>query len=148
MIFETTAGLTQWPLHWSVPITTVKSPKAQYRQRYEPADIHSGNIHTGLDESERVNLAASCLVYIPRSIAMRNTTAAFQYLVHLSGDREFMAGKLHCIAEVAFQLQYSLPDADSSSAQYSFNWPLSKSGTALSNRKDAVDVLLDHLLAT
>lgn len=78
-------------------------------------------------------MAADCVVYIPRDVAMRNMSETFRYLVELSRDADYMRKKLQCIAAVGFQLQYSLPGGVEQDRRRDWG-------------PDAVDVIIDHLL--
>jgi hypothetical protein len=93
VIFEPTAALTQWPLHWQVPITS--PPGRSDREADAPAVR---------------NVAEDCVVYIPRDTAMHNMTETFAQLLKLSRDVAFVRRKLMCIAQVGFRMQYSLPN--------------------------------------
>jgi len=129
VIFETTAALTQWPLHWTVPRTGTGAEDYGALRRGRPAV--DGDDTTPNEE----HLASQCVVYVPRDVAMRNMTQTFAYLVNLSEEPEYMTEKLRCIAKVGFQMQYSMPTGKIN--------PKKKRNR---KQRDAVDVILDHLL--
>ena len=126
VIFETTAALTQWPLHWTVPRSGAEESGALLRSRTAP----DGDDTMPNEE----HLASQCIIYVPRDVAMRNMTQAFAYLVNLSEEPEYMTEKLRCIAKVGFQMQYSMPAV------------LNTKKKDNRRQRDAVDVILDHLL--
>jgi hypothetical protein len=131
--FETSAALTQWPLHWQVPVQAgLSDPRDRERDRRHGGDLHGRKS----EESPRVpsfeNFASKCTVYIPRDVALRNMSDTFAYLVKLSADSAFMAARHRCIAAVGYQMQYSLPGT---------------SAQAVAGRRDALDVVLHHLLS-
>lgn len=80
------------------------------------------------------HLASSCVVYVPRDVALRNMTKTLEYLVGLSEEGDYMAQRARCIARVGFQMQYSMPEKYNSRRN-------------VVRPRDAVDVILDHLLA-
>ena len=128
MIFERTAALTQWPLHWQVP-RRHRSPRWGSEENGHLGGGDEGHQQTAATE----HLAASCLVFIHREEAMKNMSQTFEYLIQLSEDTKFMNERLRCIAKVGFQMQYSMPrkyDTVPNSAR----------------PRDAVDVILDHFL--
>jgi hypothetical protein len=128
--FETTAALTQWPLHWQISVPGLIPVDSRDRDR--TGDRHSRNHEEGEQAPHLENVASQCTVYIPRDVALRNMSDTFAYLVRLSADAEFMAAKRRCIGAVGFQLQYTLPGT---------------SVKAVAGRRDALDVVLHHLLS-
>lgn len=128
VIFERTAALTQWPLHWQLRPAETLRPSLH---RQSPLRADRGDVGERGQYMPR-NVAEDCVVFLPREVAMRNMSETFDYLVRLSRDAQFMHAKLRCIAAVGFQMQYSLPG---SSAQERRRWG-----------RDAVDVILDHIL--
>jgi len=80
---------------------------------------------------------SSCVVYIPRDIAVRNMTEVFAYLTRLSYDRVFMSKKRQAIADIGHRMQYSLPSNQSTVG-----------GELNSYQKDdAFDITLEYVLA-
>ena len=69
---------------------------------------------------------------------MRNMTDTFAYLIKLSRDVLFMERRLECIAAVGVRMQYTLHNAKPSAHHVTHDKD--------SDYKDAVDVVLDHLL--
>ena len=81
--------------------------------------------------------ASSCVVYIPRDIAVKNMTEVFAYLTRLSYDHVFMSEKLLAIAGIGHRMQYALP-RNHSKVGKDFK----------SSKKDAFDVTMEYLLDT
>lgn len=83
--------------------------------------------------------ASSCVVYIPRDIAVRNMTEVFAYLTRLSYDHVFMSKKLLAIAGIGHRMQYALPRNHSK---------VGGDRDFKSSQKDAFDVTMEYLLDT
>jgi len=92
--------------------------------------------HTDTDDTTPglEHLASSCVVYVPRDVAMRNMSQTLEYLVGLSEEADYMAQMTRCIARVGFQMQYSMPEKYNTRKN-------------VVRPRDAVDVVLDFLLA-
>jgi hypothetical protein len=177
VVFEAAAALTQWPLHWSVPEYPFfrrrrdRSGGSNYFRKER--QWRENDKQRERERESVVHLAESCVEYVPRALAMRNMTAALEYLVRLSGDTAYLRGKLLCIARVGHRMQYSVPQAEQTHAQEEFNQRRGRdveyssgkgadgivktnpgevdgAGSAgsggLEPAKDALDVVLDYLL--
>lgn len=129
VIFERTAALTQWPLHWQVALSV--APQLHTPEQRLPHSPSSSAVDPAAH-----NVASECVVFVPRDVAMRNMTETFAYLVRISSDVSFMYKKLECIASVAYQLQYGLPEGPQETATRRRKWG-----------RDAFDVILEHLLS-
>lgn len=145
VIFERTAALTQWPLHWRVPrekALTLRqfAHSPAFASGEEPRDPQLSNEYENTQETT-VNVASDCVLYVPRDVAMRNMTDTFAYLARLSRDSAFMATKLRCIAMVGHQMQYKLPRGTGNGDVVK----TPKDGVS-GTEKDAVDIFLEHLL--
>lgn len=151
VIFERTAALTQWPLHWRIPKDEALTLRQSLHSISIPDNLkeeisHSARARTSTITNDRsdyladhsVNVAADCVLYVPRDVAMRNMSETFAYLARLSRDSAFMATKLRCIARVGHQMQYSMPRgfAPVAGTKQGFSTP----------QKDAVDIFLEYLL--